>query len=114
MVLRNSSLRAGEAASLAVTLAAKPDGLSSTLSMVKKKDPFLWGCSLTYTHFVIHSPTHRKHGIFKELVLPLQGTGVQVPEFTAACSSSRSTLYPLEHLHSLVHKYTHAHNLNHF
>lgn len=37
MVLRNSSLRAGEAASHAVTLAAKPDGLSSTLSMVKKK-----------------------------------------------------------------------------
>lgn len=43
MVLRNSSLRAGEVASPAVTLDAKPDGLSSTLSVVEKKNPFLWG-----------------------------------------------------------------------
>lgn len=42
-------------------------------------------------------------------MLPLQGTGVQDPELTAAYSSSESTLYPLEHLHSLVHKYTHMH-----
>lgn len=60
MVLRNSSLRAGEVASPAVTLDAKPDGLSSTLSVVEKKKSILVGCSLTYTHFVAHSPNTQK------------------------------------------------------
>lgn len=53
MVLRNSSLRAVEVASPAVTLEFDPEHGG-------KKKSILVGCSLTYTHLVAHSPNTQK------------------------------------------------------